>query len=297
VVNKSRRGLIKPNQSDESFTISLKQRRRRRKVVSEVEDCLTRMAVSTCPKFFPSFECRSEPDFSGAPKVGGDGRQSRSRFSGRLKSTRGTVSFQGGLSSLIFRFPPNFVRQLSTKARRNCSNIGVAQIVAASWSNNSASVPAAAASAASAAATAATQPILPSVGDDVALVDKKVDLDVNVGVDFELEGLTNSKRSAFSSDGSLAIHAGNETLITFSIFCLFVDYCLILVFSFAFWWGCVGERSGRGIVTDAITTPVVNTTAYFFDNTAHLIDFKVSKLRFLFVQFQYCQHHLFVKTF
>ncbi|CAI9763440.1 unnamed protein product [Fraxinus pennsylvanica] len=41
-----------------------------------------------------------------------------------------------GLSSLIFRFPPNFMRQLSNKARRMCSNIGVAQVAAASWSNN-----------------------------------------------------------------------------------------------------------------------------------------------------------------
>lgn len=178
------------------------------------------MAVSTCASVFPSFVCRSEPDFSGAPKVGGDRKPSHSRFSGRFNSARGTASFQGGLSSLIFRFPPNFVRQLSTKARRNCSNIGVAQIVAASWSNNPASASAAAASAA-VAATAATQPILPSVGDDVALVDKKVDLDVNVGVDFELEGLPNSKRSVFSYDGSLAIHAGNGTLIMFSI-CFFV---------------------------------------------------------------------------
>lgn len=40
---------------------------------------------------------------------------------------------------------------------------------------------------------------------------------------------------------------------------------------------CIGERSGRGIVTDGITTPVVNTSAYFFDNTAQLIDFKVCK--------------------
>ena len=38
-------------------------------------------------------------------------------------------------SATILRFPPNFVRQLSTKARRNCSNIGVAQIVAAAWSD------------------------------------------------------------------------------------------------------------------------------------------------------------------
>ncbi|XP_015946124.2 LOW QUALITY PROTEIN: cystathionine gamma-synthase 1, chloroplastic [Arachis duranensis] len=34
------------------------------------------------------------------------------------------------------------------------------------------------------------------------------------------------------------------------------------------------ERLGRGIVTDAITTPVVNTSAYFFKKTADLIDFK-----------------------
>lgn len=36
-----------------------------------------------------------------------------------------------------------------------------------------------------------------------------------------------------------------------------------------------GERSGRGIVTDGITTPIVNTSAYWFKNTAELIDFKV----------------------
>ncbi|KAK7251807.1 hypothetical protein RIF29_35342 [Crotalaria pallida] len=36
----------------------------------------------------------------------------------------------------------------------------------------------------------------------------------------------------------------------------------------------IAERLGRGIVTDAITTPVVNTSAYFFKKTADLIDFK-----------------------
>ncbi|KAI5442941.1 cAMP-dependent protein kinase regulatory subunit Cgs1 [Lathyrus oleraceus] len=34
------------------------------------------------------------------------------------------------------------------------------------------------------------------------------------------------------------------------------------------------ERLGRGIVTDAITTPVVNTSVYFFKKTADLIDWK-----------------------
>ncbi|KAG2710198.1 hypothetical protein I3760_04G015200 [Carya illinoinensis] len=193
------------------------------------------MAVSTCPRVFPSFECRSEPDFSGAPNIGrGDKKPSH----GRLYSSRGTVSFHGGLSSLIFRFPPNFVRQLSTKARRNCSNIGVAQIVAASWSNNPAS--ASAAAAAASATPASTEPIAslvdPAAEDGVTLVEKEVDRSVGV------EGLPKSKPSVFSYDGSLAIHAG--------------------------------ERSGRGIMTDAITTPVVNTSAYFFDNTAQLIDFK-----------------------
>ena len=42
------------------------------------------------------------------------------------------------------------------------------------------------------------------------------------------------------------------------------------------------ERLGRAIVTDGITTPVVNTSAYFFKKTADLIDFKVYFLFFLF---------------
>ncbi|VAH91577.1 unnamed protein product [Triticum turgidum subsp. durum] len=84
-------------------------------------------------------------------------------------------------SATILRFPPNFVRQLSTKARRNCSNIGVAQIVAA-------------------------------------------------------------ERALLGSDASLAVHAG--------------------------------ERLGRRIATDAITTPVVNTSAYWFSSSQELIDFK-----------------------
>lgn len=39
---------------------------------------------------------------------------------------------------------------------------------------------------------------------------------------------------------------------------------------------CTGERLGRGITTDGITTPVVNTSAYWFSNSDELIDFKVS---------------------
>ncbi|KAK6152594.1 hypothetical protein DH2020_012233 [Rehmannia glutinosa] len=78
-----------------------------------------------------------------------------------------------GLSSLILKFPPNFVRQPSIKARRNRSNIG---------------------------------------------------------------------------RGSGGGGRGRQTKAR--------------------------ERLGGGIVTDAITTPVVNTSAYFFKKTADLIDFK-----------------------
>ncbi|CAN6294921.1 unnamed protein product [Urochloa humidicola] len=148
----------------------------------------------------------------------------------------------GALSSAtILRFPPNFVRQLSTKARRNCSNIGVAQIVAAAWSDcpggrtksggggararGVASSHAAAASAAAAAASAAAEVS--------AIPNAKV---------AQPSAVVQAERNLLGSDASLAVHAG--------------------------------ERLGRRIATDAITTPVVNTSAYWFNNSQELIDFK-----------------------
>ncbi|MBA0665944.1 hypothetical protein Goklo_002409 [Gossypium klotzschianum] len=75
------------------------------------------------------------------------------------------------------------------------------------------------------------------VSDDVAVVEGCIDNDsVQIGDSYD------SKTSFLSSDGSITVHAG--------------------------------ERLGRGIVTDAITTPVVNTSAYFFKKTQELIDFK-----------------------
>ncbi|XP_002529997.3 cystathionine gamma-synthase 1, chloroplastic [Ricinus communis] len=186
------------------------------------------MAVSSspCPKLFTTaaaFECRSDPSGTDQP--------SHARFfSRRIRNGTASTSFLGGgMSSLILKFPPNFVRQLSTKARRNCSNIGVAQIVAASWSNYSSGVP-------SAAAISAAEPVELISGDEVVIV--------NENRNVQLEDLSSDiKYSSFlSSDGSIAVHAG--------------------------------ERLGRGIVTDAITTPVVNTSAYFFKKTQELIDFK-----------------------
>nr|BAH57133.1 AT3G01120 [Arabidopsis thaliana] len=187
------------------------------------------MAVSSfqCPTIFSSssisgFQCRSDPDLVGSP-VGGSSRR-------RVHASAGiSSSFTGdaGLSSRILRFPPNFVRQLSIKARRNCSNIGVAQIVAAKWSNNPSS----------AAPVAAAPPVvLKSVDEEVVVAEEGIREKIGS------VQLTDSKHSFLSSDGSLTVHAG--------------------------------ERLGRGIVTDAITTPVVNTSAYFFKKTAELIDFK-----------------------
>ncbi|PWA80091.1 pyridoxal phosphate (PLP)-dependent transferases superfamily protein [Artemisia annua] len=146
-----------------------------------------------------------------------------------------------GMSSLILRFPPNFVRQLSNKARRNCSNIGVAQIVAASWSDKQgqSSFSAAESKALNASASAAAGITAPQTGEDAGCENGTVN-----GINGSVQKIDdNVYRPAFlKDDGSIAIHAG--------------------------------ERLGRGIVTDAITTPVVNTSAYFFKKTADLLDFK-----------------------
>ncbi|KAL8217812.1 hypothetical protein R6Q57_021185 [Mikania cordata] len=194
------------------------------------------MAFSTsASRVSLSFECRSDFNLSGAVP-----RPDDARFSRNLNTASGKAPF--GMCSLILRFPPNFVRQLSNKARRNCSNIGVAQIVAASWSNNQPPSSAAAAAKAvdAAASSAVSVPI--AAGEDV--VDNSKGLGLCNDSEFvQFEAVEDvQKPLILNGDGSVAIHAG--------------------------------ERLGRGIVTDAITTPVVNTSAYFFKKTIDLIDFK-----------------------
>lgn len=196
------------------------------------------MAVSSfsCPRVFSgsssshssSFECRSDPDFSGSARL------EKPKISARAV---GMVSFSG-VSSMIFRFPPNFVRQLSTKARRNCSNIGVAQIVAASWSNNAASgssTSAAAAASGSAAASAVPAPAAPvemTTGDEMAVVDGLNNVQMKALADLKKEA------SFLSSDGSLTIHAGIRFFLSLFIIilCLFQNiflrkhFFLLLIF-------------------------------------------------------------------
>ncbi|XP_052195491.1 cystathionine gamma-synthase 1, chloroplastic-like isoform X3 [Diospyros lotus] len=197
------------------------------------------MAVSGCARVFPSFECRSDPDFPGLHRP-----ENQSSRKVRVGESRGSFA-ACGISSLIFRFPPNFQRQLSNKARRNCGNIGVAQVVAASWSNNPEAAGFAPAASTKSVDAAAIAPLGVATGDEeVVVVGNSCCSDNSV----QVHGLNNLKTYSFlSSDASVAIHAG--------------------------------ERLGRGIVTDAITTPVVNTSAYFFKKTSEVIDYKEKRLK------------------
>ncbi|KAF6148146.1 hypothetical protein GIB67_011921 [Kingdonia uniflora] len=196
------------------------------------------MAISGLARvYLPSFECRSDPDFSGNEKPS----------CGKPNSVpiRSRSGLFGLNSSLILRFPPKFVRQLSNKARRNCSNIGVAQVVAASWSNNN-NVPNVAAAVDVVAEEIGNDENVVVVGDDESVVGiggGGCNGDSSNDVIVQLADLAALKASFLCSDGSIAVHAG--------------------------------ERLGRGISTDGITTPVVNTSAYWFKNSDELVDFKM----------------------
>lgn len=125
----------------------------------------------------------------------------RSVFLGRR------VAFVGGRFGLILRFPPNFVRQLSNKARRNCSNIGVAQIVAASWSNDQPPFE----SSVSAASFAAAAVVLPEEEEVTESI--KHDSDVLPSEDEVPNAVSTPAVSAlFGSDQSLTVHAGDKLL-------------------------------------------------------------------------------------
>lgn len=155
------------------------------------------MAVSSLHRVF-TFECRSDPDFASLPSTE-NLRSSRRHF-----PAAGLSAAFYGISSPILRFPPNFQRQLSTKARRNCSNIGVAQIVAASWSNEGIGHP------------AAGVPPVPAVASavDAATAPLPLDLDaddenvVDAGVNGAVQTNSRSYSSFLKTDASKTIHAG-----------------------------------------------------------------------------------------
>lgn len=187
------------------------------------ENCTSAMAVANVCMMMgaqvaglarapPLFECRADPSGSVKHERLDSGSSPPKGF------LKGGTCF-GASAPLILRFPPNFVRQLSIKARRNCSNIGVAQVAAASVTNIPVS---------SAPANPADPLVLTcnnSVQADGALLEK----------DF------------VTPDGTLAVHSG--------------------------------EKTGRAIVTDAIATPIVQTSTYTFKNTAELIAFQEGRHR------------------
>lgn len=178
---------------------------------------LTRTAVSSS-SFPTTFEARaSDPDSCGLARPEGTKKRATSSAAFLWRPSGG----YGRSSSLILRFPPNFVRQLSVKARRNCSNIGVAQIVAASWSNtpggfSDVPVPAAAASD---AAVAIPQLECAAVGDAEQTRSEGAKAAATVVADGVVSPGADPKGTdlLFSSDGSLAVHAGNHRFVTFSL--------------------------------------------------------------------------------
>lgn len=110
----------------------------------------------------------------------------------------------------LLKFPLNFPRQLNTKPRRKCGNIGTAQVVAASWSNND------------------DHPASPSAavggggGGSVPFGEEMLSTVINSDGNGNVNGvkLSDSKSTAsfLTSDGSIAIHAGKEQLLAFSVF-------------------------------------------------------------------------------
>lgn len=183
----------------------------------------------SCGFHSPQPDCRSEPSSANSPASEGS-----SKLHGRASLP--VSSAFSGASALILRFPPNFKRQLSIKARRNCSNIGVAQVVAASATNSPAFVP---------DSVAASSPVL--AGGLPASAAAAVEL---------VAGIPLPPCSTIVNGSSQIIATGKP--ITAS--------STLAVHG--------GERTGRPKVSDALTTPIVQTSTYTFTDTAQLIAYQ-----------------------
>ncbi|KAF3434699.1 hypothetical protein FNV43_RR21784 [Rhamnella rubrinervis] len=202
--------------------------------------------ASMSSRLFTSFDCRSGTGLSGLPRH-------HKPDSGRDDSVHvGSVRSPHGHSSQILTFPSNFVHKLSTKARRSCSNIVVAQIVAPSWSDNTLSKD-------------LVVPAVTSLNDVVAdvfpvsLVDLLADNELANGVD--TTAVPDAPVHFATCNDLAACQDGTRGILA-------------------------GQRFGCPIVRDALTTPVVNTSAYFFPNTAALKDFKEKRR----ISFEYARY-------
>ena len=118
----------------------------------------------------------------------------------------------------ITRFPPNFVRQSSIKARRNCSNIGVAQVVAASATDRNTPAIVAAAALTSVHAEVVDGPLelagngsaVVPAGANEALIGSGISLPCN---DIAEDGKFQRKKSS-----TLAVHGGEQTWLLLCTF-------------------------------------------------------------------------------
>ncbi|CAM6101397.1 unnamed protein product [Calypogeia fissa] len=185
------------------------------------------------------FDCRYDPSGASARPSAG----TRKPFS---RASDGESFCSGGQGSkldwslpsdsppFILRFPPNFVRQLSIKARRNCANIGVAQVVAASVTDLSTSF---SENVIAPAIAVSESPLLESVQSSTASQSTNVALENPVN-GAALAGTPGKSRSCSTN----SVHGG--------------------------------ERLGRPKLTDSLTTPIVQTSTYFFRDTAELIAFQ-----------------------
>jgi cystathionine gamma-synthase len=145
----------------------------------------------------------------------------------------------------ITRFPPNFVRQSSIKARRNCSNIGVAQVVAASATDRN--TPVAVAAAAAAALTSAPAEVV----DGPLELAENGSAVVSAGVNETLIGSAISLPRGDAAEAEKPDRKKSSTLAVHG-----------------------GERTRRPKVQDTLTIPICQTSTYTFKDTAELIAFQ-----------------------
>ncbi|KAH8960198.1 hypothetical protein BDL97_06G120000 [Sphagnum fallax] len=197
-------------------------------------------------------DCR--PDASGASSTKTNAPPSSGGVGGGGKRSSGfDLSSNGFLRPpRIPRLPPNIVRQLSIKARRNCSNIGVAQVVAASATDR------------------------PSLDAAISTLPQSADV---------LKAQQQLGSSAHATDGGAAATSTfviDSTLLSQAIAATTTSSCnngsLPVEKSKPMTRGTLavhgGERTGRRDVRDALITPICQTSTYFFKDTAELIAFQ-----------------------
>lgn len=162
-------------------------------------------AAAVAASAMPSVGYEHRPDASGGAASG------KSGLGGGDKTPLNIASKGFFCPPCITRFPPNFVRQSSIKARRNCSNIGVAQVVAASATDRSNPAAVSAAGLSSSAHAEVVDELgngsaAAPTGANEALLDSLIASDDTLS----REKSSEAKKSSRSKPSTLAVHGGEE---------------------------------------------------------------------------------------